>query len=112
MLLLRSLAAAFISTALVTAATDQIRSSEPRVAALAKEVRTLGWVMFSAPTEAGDWDLFVMRPDGSRLRNVTNTPDVSEMGVRFSPDSKRILYRRIEKDKKIPHDRWGAMGIV
>src|SRR3954468_18122324 len=110
--LLRPLAATCISAALVTAATDQIRSSDPRVAALAKEVRTLGWIMFSAPTEAGDWDLFVMRPDGSRLRNITNTPDVSDMGVRFSPDFQRMLYRRIAKDKKLPHDGWGAMGIL
>src|SRR4051812_29692917 len=104
--------AMFIFAALIFAATDEVRSSDGRVAALAKEVRSLGWIMFSASTPAGDWDLFVMRPDGSRLRNVTNTPDTSEMGPRFSPDSKRILYRRIPKDKKITHDRWGAMGTL
>jgi Tol biopolymer transport system component len=85
---------------------------DPKIAALAKEVASRGWIVFAAPTATGDWDLFVMRPDGSRLRNITNTPDVSEMGARFSPDSKRILYRSIRKGKKIPHDRWGAMGTL
>ena len=32
---------------------------------LAEEVRTKGWIIFSARSPGGDWDLFVSRPDGS-----------------------------------------------
>ena len=88
------------------------QNEDPKIAVLRKEVASKGWILFSAPTSSGDWDLFVMRPDGSKLRNITNTPEVSEMGGRFSPDSKHILYRQIPKGKKIPHDRWGAMGTL
>src|SRR3954451_19332303 len=83
---------------------------DARVPRLAAEVRNKGWIAYSAKTANGDWDLFVMRPDGSKSRNITNTPDVSEMGARFSPDGKKMLYRAIAKSSTIPHDRWGAMG--
>ena len=38
------------------------------LAGLAKEVRTKGWIVFSATSAQGDWDLFLMRPDGSARR--------------------------------------------
>src|ERR1700722_16265320 len=85
---------------------------DSRVAELAKEVHSKGWVVYSDWTEQGNWDLFLMRPDGSQVRNITNTPDFHEMGGRFSPDGRRILYRRIAKELKVPNDKWGAMGIL
>lgn len=82
-----------------------------RVTQLAKEVHDKGWIVFSARSASEDnWDLFLMRPDGSSRKNITNTPDVHEMGGRFSHDGKKLLYRRIAKSAKIGHDRWGAMG--
>lgn len=83
---------------------------EARVARLAKEVQAKGWIVYSARTERGDWDLFLMRPDGSARRNISHTPAFSELGGRFSPDGKKMLYRRIPSDSKINHDVWGAMG--
>ncbi len=85
-------------------------SRDPRVARLAKEVSNKGWIVAAAHSDKGDWDLFLMRPDGSHRRNLTNTPDYNEMGGRFSPDGSKILYRRIFKNAKIRHDQWGAMG--
>ncbi len=79
---------------------------------LAKEVAGKGWIVFSAGTAQGDYDLFVSRPDGSAKRNLTQTPDWNEYGGRFSPDSKRILYRRQKAGESINHDRWGAMGSL
>ena len=64
----------------------------------------------SSLTKNGDWDLFLMRPDGSEQRNISNSKDFNEMGGRFSPDGKKLSYRRIPKDSKINHDVWGAMG--
>jgi Tol biopolymer transport system component len=83
---------------------------DARVSRLSKEVHAKGWIVYSARTERGDWDLFLMRPDGSARRNISNTPASSELGGRFSPDGKKMLYRRIPSDSKINHDVWGALG--
>src|SRR6266478_5067405 len=79
-------------------------------APLATEVHNKGWILFSAQTEKSDWDLFVMRPDGSQRRNITNTPNANEIGGRYSPDGKRILFRRIPQGDVIKHDKWGTLG--
>jgi len=79
-------------------------------AQLAREVGGKGWIIFSAKTANGDWDLFLMRPDGSGRRNVTQTPGFHEVGGRFSPDGRRILYRRIPPNIQVHHDWWGRAG--
>jgi Tol biopolymer transport system component len=89
-------------------ATDAGRNSE--ALALAKEVSGLGWIAFGARTEKGDWDLFVMRPDGSGRRNITNTPDYNEAAPRFSPDGRKLLYRRLDKSVQIDGNRYGMQG--
>ena len=66
---------------------------------LAKEVASRGWILFSARTAQGDYDLFLSRPDGSARRNLTQTPDANEFGGRFSPDGKRMLYRRQSRSR-------------
>jgi len=85
-------------------------SSVLAAAPLATEVHNKGWILFSAQTEKGDWDLFVMRPDGSQRRNITNTPNANEIGGRYSPDGKRILFRRIPQGVVVKHDKWGTLG--
>ena len=42
-------------------------------AELAEEVREKGWIVYSARSENGTWDLFLARPDGSQKRNITET---------------------------------------
>ena len=85
---------------------------------LRDEVATQGWILYAARTPNGDYDLFQARPDGSQVRNITQTPDWSEFGVRLSPDHKRMLYRRLPKSpfirpgEGINHDSWGAMGVL
>jgi len=83
---------------------------EDRAAQLAKEVGGKGWIAYAARGESGTWDLFLMRPDGSDRRNITNTPDFEEGGPRFSPDGKQLLYRRFAKGALIDHDLWGFQG--
>ena len=83
---------------------------DAETAALAKEVRGKGWIVFGARGERKDWDLFLMRPDGSDLRNITNTPEYAEAAPRFSPDARRLLYRRLPKRSMISHDVWGFQG--
>lgn len=77
---------------------------------LGKEVRDKGWVVFGAKSPKGDWDLFVMRPDGSELKNLTNTPDFNEGLPRWSPDGKKLLYRRLPKTERFDNNRHGLQG--
>jgi hypothetical protein len=83
-------------------ATRPARSAEEEK--LANEVASQGWLIFAGKSPRGDFDLFLCRPDGSDLRNLTNTPEFNEFNARFSPDGKRILYRRIPRKEHI-HDR-------
>ena len=96
------------SSASRKAATDDSR--DPRTVELAREVHNLGWIAFGARTANGDWDLFLMRPDGSELRNITNTPDYNEAAPRFSPDGRKLLYRRLKKGQNIDGNRYGMQG--
>ena len=107
-----------------TAAAGNVRlADDPRVEALRKEVAVRGWIVFAShpqeidkgqliadPAQRGQTDVYLCRPDGSQLRNLTNTPDWSEYGVRFSLDGKKICYRRVRKGAPFNHNQWGAVG--
>ena len=82
----------------------------PQIAELAREVRDKGWIVYGARTARGDWDLFNMRPDGSEVRNLTNSPEFNEGLPRFSPDGTRILYRRIPVGERFDNNRHGLQG--
>ncbi|MFO0889469.1 MAG: hypothetical protein U0790_10065 [Isosphaeraceae bacterium] len=82
------------------------------VAALAAEVREKGWIVYSAPSGGGDWDLFLMRPDGSDRVNITRTPDFSEAAGRFSPDGKRLLYYRMPRSEPLDNNKYGTHELV
>jgi hypothetical protein len=86
--------------------------STPDVQQLAGEVAQKGWIVFSAKSEQGDYDLFLCRPNGDQRRNLTNTPEFTEFGGHFSPDGKRLLYRRVKKGVPINHDKWGEVGTL
>src|SRR5262245_31545461 len=77
------------------------------VDALAAEVHDKGWIVFPARSERGDWDLFLMRPDGSDRRSLTRTADWNEAAPQFSRDGKRLLYRRLKHAEKIEGNRYG-----
>lgn len=77
---------------------------------LKTEVATKGWIVYCGHADNGTWDLFVMRPDGSAPRNITNTSDTEEAAPRFSPDGTQLLYRRMARGTKIDHDNWGFSG--
>ncbi len=84
--------------------------ADPRAAELASEVKNVGWIAFGARSEKGDWDLYIMRPDGSGRRNLTNTPQYNEAAPRFSPDGRQLLFRRLRRDQTIDGNRYGAQG--
>jgi len=87
-------------------------SAESWLEQLAREVRSKGWIMYGAPTSKGDKDLFLMRPDGTESRNITQTPGFNEGAPRFSPDGKKVLSRRISTATPIHYNRWGFQAHV
>jgi Tol biopolymer transport system component len=86
--------------------------NDSRVIGLSEEVRDKGWIIYSAQTDEGDWDLFLMRPDGSDRRNITNTPGFNEAAARFSPDGQRMLYYRMPKDVVVDNNKYGIYDLV
>jgi Tol biopolymer transport system component len=89
-----------------------IRADEsPEVAKLAAEVGDKGWIAYPARSEAGDWDLYLMRPDGSLRRNLTRTPEWNEAWPQFSRDGSRLLYRRLMRGDVISGNRYGEQGV-
>lgn len=82
----------------------------PEVTRLAVEVRARGWIVFSALSERGDWDLHLMRPDGSERRALTRTPEWSEGASQLSRDGRRLLYRRLKAGETIDGNRYGEQG--
>ena len=88
------------------------RAAEPPVNALVREVAGLGWIAFSAATEAGDWDLFVMRPDGSSRHKLIDTREYNEAGARFSPDGKRLLYYRMPSSEPVDNNTYGTFEFM
>ena len=114
-----------VAAGVLLAAVSLSAAERPDVRQLADEIAGRGWIVFAAhplevnqgieikrKEERGQSDLYVARPDGSQLRNITNTEELSEYGGRFSPDGKRLLYFRVPKVKQLNHDLWGQFGEV
>jgi Tol biopolymer transport system component len=93
------------------AASGGERGNDPGVQALAKEVHAKGAIVFGAQT-GGDWDLFIMRPDGTELRNITHTLEFNEGLPRFSPDGSKLLYRRLPRGDRFDNNRHGIQGAL
>jgi hypothetical protein len=84
----------------------------PAVTALAAELHHGGWLVFSAKTERGDWDLFRMRPDGTDRQQYAGVPEFNEGGARFSPDGKRVLFYRLPKSDPLQNNEYGTGELV
>jgi len=90
---------------------SEVKKPDSKVAELAREVQDKGWIVYSEyQTGRGDWDLCIMRADGSAIHNITNTPEYNEAAPQFSPDGTRILYRRLDRKAIIKHDKYGFQG--
>jgi Tol biopolymer transport system component len=85
---------------------------DSEVMKLAAEIHDKGWVAFSAKTANGDWDLYVMRPDGSERRKLTDTRAFNEAGARFSPDGTRLLYYRMPRSEPLDNNTYGTFRLV
>jgi WD40 repeat protein len=85
---------------------------DPAVKKLYNELADKGWIIFSAKSEKGDYDLFISRPNGTGLRNITHTPEYNELGARFLSDGKRIIYRRVTTLKPKTDYRELTYGVL
>src|SRR5262249_12225038 len=95
---------------LLAAGTVQFADGGESVSRLAEEVRARGWIVYSARSESGDWDLFACRPDGSTVRNITRTPESNEAAPQFSRDGRKLLYRRLPRTETISGNQYGSQG--
>jgi hypothetical protein len=79
---------------------------------LAREVAAAGWLVYSAKTDRGDWDIFCQRPDGSAVRKLVGSPDFNEAGARISPDGQRLLFYRMPKSDAVANNTYGRHELV
>jgi len=84
----------------------------PEGTELAAEIRAHGWIVYSTRTDKGDWDLFLMRPDGSARRNLTKTATFNEGGARFSRDGRQLLYYRMPVETIVDNNKYGLYDLV
>jgi Tol biopolymer transport system component len=84
--------------------------TNPAIRQLADEVGVRGWIVYASRSEKGDWDLFVCRPDGSAIRDITATADYNEFSPQFSRDGRQLLYRRMARNEKIDNNDHGTQG--
>ncbi len=91
---------------------NAVSSESPDEAALRAEVHDKGWIVFSARSEKGDYDIFKMRPDGSSLTNLTQTPEFNETYPLLSRDGKWILFRRVLLGRSIDGNDYGVQGAA
>lgn len=51
----------------------------------------------------GNWELYLMKADGSGMKNLTNTPDVHEINPKASPDGRLIAFAAdlMEEGRKV-----------
>ena len=71
-------------------------------AAVATYPGTNGKILFGASSSSGRYDIWMMNPDGTGRTQITNTPNVSELGS-WSPDGTKIVFRRFDYDMTNPH---------
>ena len=90
----------------------EVFAASPAQVKLRAEVHFKGWIVFSARSEKGDYDIFKMRPDGGSLTNLTQTPEFNEIYPLFSRDGKQILFRRVARDQAIDGNAYGVQGVA
>lgn len=49
-------------------------------------------ILFNQTFDPGDFDLFVMNPDGSGRTNITNSPGRNDFFASWSPDGRKIVF--------------------
>ncbi len=64
----------------------------PDTEALEQALRACPYRLIFESFRDGNWELMRIKPDGSQLENLTNTPDVDELYPQSSPDGTKIAF--------------------
>src|SRR5438045_2555767 len=68
-----------------------------------KASATNGLIAFMRPGQVGEYDLWVVRPNGRALRRLTRAPaGRSDYNPAWSPDGSRVLFERRKVDENAP----------
>ncbi len=68
-----------------------------RLCEISPDDQTIAYTYFSGVTGETN-DIFLMNVDGTNVRNLTNTPNISEANPTWSPDGNWLAYQRSEPD--------------
>ena len=71
----------------------------PEQAKLRAELKASGLKICHQSRREGNSDLYVMDADGENLVNITNTPDVDEVGPHVSADGERVCFTTVAAGK-------------
>jgi Tol biopolymer transport system component len=75
------------------ALTEELAKAEAaRQAELRREFKAIPCKIVHETYRNGNWELFLMSPDGSEPANLTRTPDVHELYPHVSPDGSKICF--------------------
>jgi hypothetical protein len=96
-----------ICSILMFASTADARDTRPttqavRQKALLEELAGQGEILFGAYNENRRWDAYVMRADGTNVRNLTRTDDFNEYLPRAAPGTRRVYFVRIPFNDPAP----------
>lgn len=51
------------------------------------------WIAYGSDTDGNEqWDIYLVSPSNGQVLNLTNTPEISEEGFAWSPDSEKLVY--------------------
>jgi TolB protein len=96
----------FASSGIVLAASTTPDTAKERLKSTAEHTETQQDIPVASVAEGGneriafsndatgDHDVYTMRPDGSDLKNLTNSPGVDDYHVHVSPDGSQIVFER------------------
>ena len=96
-------AAALAAALTIIDAAPQSNAAPARGAAASKANTPTGLIVFMRPGEIGAFDVWVVRPDGRRLRRITTSPmGRDDHNPVWSPDGSTILFERRKLDSSTP----------
>jgi Tol biopolymer transport system component len=87
-----ALLAALLLAAWGTAAASAADKAKQRKQLLDEFKATGHWLVWSSDGQAGNFEIYISRPDGSDRRNLTNTADWNENLPRVRPNTNQIAF--------------------
>jgi len=69
------------------------------------------WIAFASASNAdARYDIYIVREDGTDLRQITDTPNISERWPTWSPDGLSLAYAAM--DYEAPSPNWDIYMVT